>query len=359
MRYDFNSRAQAMVQEIASAPEFLPSKFWEDLNQKNMRMLSIDGLKLFKRTVSLNYFNWLISSRNHPFHGYLDSKIGKPNLLWRSLILSERKTEVRLTTTDQLVSLTNEQIRDYAYYVTMTWEIMRQHDKLGVSRIVREPLVGDPIRVRRGLRLISQDLANSIIEYNTIAPYLPIAASKRPAVGEIGAGYGRLAYVAAVVGAVRYAIFDIPPALAVTEFYLNKTLPHKRIFKFRPFRSFGEVEQELEEADIVLCTANQIQMFPDKWFSLMLSISTLPEMNPQQVAIYLDQMRRLASKGIFLKQWSNWRNEADGTQLHPDDYSPREGWTLALDRQDPIIPDFFNQIWLRSRTSDMKAFHSA
>jgi hypothetical protein len=74
-------------------------------------------------------------------------------------------------------------------------------------------------------------------------------------------------------------------------------------------------------------------------------------MSAQQVAIYLGQMRRLASNCIFLKQWSDWKNEADGTQLHPDDYSPGEGWTLALDRQDPIIPDFFNRIWVRSPTS--------
>jgi putative sugar O-methyltransferase len=352
MRYDFNSRAQAMIQEIASAPEFVPSQFWADLNKKNIRMLSIDGLNRFKRTVSLNYFNWLISSRKHPFYKYLENKTNISGIL-RSIVSAERKIDVRITTEDREIRLTNEQRRDYVDFVVMVWEIMRQHDKLGLSRIVREPLVGDPIRIRKGLKLISQDLANSIIEYNTIAPYLPNAISKRPAVGEIGAGYGRLAYVAAEVGALRYTIFDIPPALAVAEFYLSKTLPHKRIFKFRPFRSFAEVERELEEADIVLCTANQILMFPDKWFSLMLSISTLPEMSPEQVAIYLGQMRRLASNGIFLKQWSNWRNEADGTQLLPDDYSPGEGWTLALDRQDPIIPDFFNRMWLRSRTSDM------
>jgi hypothetical protein len=84
----------------------------------------------------------------------------------------------------------------------------------------------------------------------------------------------------------------------------------------------------------------------------MPSISTLTEMSPEQVAIYLDQMRHFASNGIFLKQWSNWRNEAEGTQLHPD--VTGEGWTLALDRQDPFIPDFFNGMWSRSRTSNMR-----
>ena len=350
MKYDFASRTHAMLKEVGNAPEFLPSKFWVELNEKNMRMLSLDGLEQFKRTVSQNYFNWLISSRRHPFYKYLENKTKISSIL-RSIVSAERKIDVRITTEDREIELTNEQRRDYVDFVVMVWETMRQHDKLGLSRIVREPLVGDPIRIRRGLRLISQDLANSVIEYNTIAPYLGDSVSKRPTVGEIGAGYGRLAYVTAEVGTVRHTIFDIPPALAVAEFYLSKTLPHKRIFKFRPFRSFGEVERELEEADIVLCTANQIRMFPDRWFSLMISISTFPEMRPQQVEIYLDQMQRLASNGIFLKQWSNWRNEADGTQLHPDDYSPGEGWAVALDRQDPIIPDFFNRLWLRSPIS--------
>jgi putative sugar O-methyltransferase len=334
MKYDFNMRQQVMMQELRNAPEFLPSKFWEDLNKKNVRMLSLDGLERFKRTVSQNYFNWLIASRNHPFYKYLEKQTGRSPIS-RSIVMVERTVEIRLTTEDEIVRLTNEQRRDYINFVIMAWEIMRKYDKLGLSRRVREPLVGDPIRIRKGLRLISQDLANSIIEFNTIAPYLLKTASKRPAVGEIGAGYGRLAHVAAETSNAQYAIFDIPPALAVAEFYLTKVMPHKRIFKFRPFRSFDEVKQEIEEADILLCTANQIQMFPDRWFSLMLSISTLPEMSAQQVAIYLGQMRRLASNCIFLKQWSDWKNEADGTQLHPDDYSPGEGWTLALDRQDP------------------------
>ena len=350
MKYDLDFRAQAMMQEVQNAPEFLPSKFWDDLNKKNLRMLSLDGLERFKRTVSQNYFNWMISSRNHPFHKYLENKT-KRSAISRSIVTAERTIDIRLTTEDGTIRLTNEQRRDYIDFVAMAWEIMRQYDKLGLSRIVREPLVGDPIRIKKGLRLISQDLANSIIEFNTIAPYLSKTTSKRPAVGEIGAGYGRLAHVAAEASNVQYAIFDIPPALAVAEFYLTKVMPEKRIFKFRPFRSFDEVKQEIEEADILLCTANQIQKFPDGWFSLMLSISTLPEMSAQQAAIYLEQMRRLASNGIFLKQWSDWRNEADGTQLRPDDYAPGEGWTLALDRQDPIIPDFFNRVWIRSPTS--------
>src|ERR1700727_400694 len=102
VKADFLPAARAMMQEVGNAPELLPSKFWEDLNKINLRMLSQDGLERFKRTVSQNYFNWLISSQDHPFYSYLKAKTGKSRIA-RSIISAERQIEVRLTTQDEAI----------------------------------------------------------------------------------------------------------------------------------------------------------------------------------------------------------------------------------------------------------------
>ena len=99
---------------------------------------------------------------------------------------------------------------------------MRQH--------VNEPEIGNPFRIECGGRLLSQDLASSIVECNVVADLLKDIP--RPRVAEVGAGYGRLAhtYVSTLPG--QYFIFDIPPALGVAQWYLEKALGPDRSFAF-------------------------------------------------------------------------------------------------------------------------------
>src|SRR5262245_11584567 len=56
--------------------------FWHDLNDKNRRMLEEEGLADFKRTVSQNYFNWLITDRKSDlFRHAFRQWCRRPNLL--------------------------------------------------------------------------------------------------------------------------------------------------------------------------------------------------------------------------------------------------------------------------------------
>jgi putative sugar O-methyltransferase len=337
----------AMAAEVARAPDLAPGSFWTDLAAKNVAMLQADGLARFKRTVSQNYFNWLITSPRHPFFRSLLRQ-------WRArpdpaLLLTRPEADIVLRTmvSDVPVRLSRWQRWSYGWFVGLVWAAMRRHDALGLAARLDEPLAGDPIRITQGRRLISQDLANSIVEFNTLAPFLA-AGGARPRIAEIGAGYGRLAHVAVAGGNARHAIFDIPPALAVAQWYLPRVLPGRTIFRFRPFDDFAAVRAEAEAADVLLLSANQIRLFPDGWFDAALSISTLPEMPAAQARLYLAEMARLSRRAVFVKQWRDWTNEADGTRLGPDDYTPGPGFTLALDRTDPITPDFFNRVWVRS-----------
>lgn len=224
---------------------------------------------------------------------------------------------------------------------------MAKMDKRELRAGLSEPILGNPIKIRLGERLISQDLANSIIEANVIADLLDSPSSRRR-VGEIGAGSGRLAQVFAEKLHGQYVIFDIPPALYVSQWYLSQLFPNKKIFQFRPFDDFSTIEAELSSTDIAFFTANQLTKFPDGYFNVMLSISTLPEMSREQVALYIDLFQKKSADYIYLKQWKSWKNPLDGTNIGPDDYINGDEWELFRHFSDPIVPEFFNRVWHRA-----------
>jgi putative sugar O-methyltransferase len=338
---------EAMSAELsADDPMFLPSVFWRDLNRKNLRMLEAEGLSNFKRTVAQNYFNWFIADSRHPFFRYVfEQWRRRPNLL--PLLTRLKDIELlRLMTADERIEVSAYQKHMHRLYVCFVWTVMMQHDRRNLRQKAREPKAGNPFRVMYGRRLLTQDLANSIIECNIIADL--IEGVSAPRIGELGAGYGRVAHLYANAMQGKYFIFDIPPALAVAQWYLEQTLGPERVFRFRHFERIEDVQSELDRSSVVLLTPNQMKKFPTGYFDVMVSISTLPEMRLDQANFYLKEFQRLSRKSIFLKQWRDWRNPDDGTYLTVDSYDFAPEWRLEMDRVDPVIPDFFNRVWNKS-----------
>ena len=347
------SQSQQMLDYLRDYPEFMPSKYWQEINNKNLEMLTEGGLDNFKRTLAHNYYSWLIVS-NHPQLTFLKKIYPIKSLLISFFIEYEKNVKVRTTTEKKSFTLSKKQIKIYSLFVALVWQRMKDLDKLKLSEKVFEPKLGNPINItiKRPFgdpsTIITQDLANSILECNTICEHLHPKNSTR--VAEIGAGSGRLAHVYCQTQQGKYFIFDIPPALAISQNYLSEVLPHKRIFKFKPFQSFDTVKSEIETSDIIFLSSNQLILFPNNYFDLVLSISTLPEMTESQVRLFLSQFDRLSRCFIFIKQWKDsWQNPQDGTLLRKDDYYfPNTEWNLVIDTIDPINPQFFNRMWKKS-----------
>ena len=75
---------------------------------------------------------------------------------------------------------------------------------------------------------ISQDLGNSTLEFYAIAEALGREDPGPNGVLELGAGYGRLAWLyLAAFPRLRYLIVDIPPALALSQEYLTRLFPRQ------------------------------------------------------------------------------------------------------------------------------------
>src|SRR5450432_4080191 len=123
-------------------------------------------------------------------------------------------------------ALVKEKEREiYRLAVGLLWEHVLERDERGILDALEELEVGNPIRIHRQGRLISSDLAHSVRERNMILDQLKLSGQEGLVVGELGAGHGRLAEVFGRTTNYRYFIFDIAPALYVSEWYIKKIFP--------------------------------------------------------------------------------------------------------------------------------------
>jgi len=331
---------EAMRAHVAAGPEiYRPGAFWSDLLEMNLEMLRTDGIENFKRTVSNNYFNWMVMVPWHPqWRAAAVRWLRYPRLV---RVTMERPEGLRLPLLEETFELSPVRAALYRFFVGMAWERAREEDRLGLTQRLEEPEAGNPIRIRSGGRAISQDLANSIIECNFAAASGRVRDGAR--VAELGAGYGRLAHVFTAAADVSYAIFDIPPALAVSQWYLTQILGAERI---APFDPKGD-PTALAPGTVGFFAPDQLERVPDGWYDLTQTISTLPEMPRRQSDHFLRLLADKSSGALFLKQWRSWFNEPDGVEHTEEGYVLPDGWKLTHRRLDPIQPLFFNRLWQR------------
>jgi putative sugar O-methyltransferase len=196
--------------------------------------------------------------------------------------------------------------------------------------------------VRYRGRHLSQDLANSALEYAAIAEHVDLSAAT---VIELGGGYGRLAWLLLEAHPdVRIVSVDIPPALAIAQEYLTRLHPSLPAFRFRHFENWEDVAAELSAARFVFLTPNQLDMAPPLGARLFMNVSSLHEMTRGQIEHYFAVAGRHAG-AFYTKQWRHWRNPVDGIEVGHDDYPVPASWHVVFDRVAPVQRDFFEALY--------------
>ncbi|MCR9265919.1 MAG: putative sugar O-methyltransferase [Flavobacteriaceae bacterium] len=231
----------------------------------------------------------------------------------------------------------------YAHYTSLIWRKAIFHDDLFEMPSSQESLLGNPYRIRSRGELVSQDLARSSTEFNTIKSVLKEESSGT--ILEIGAGYGRLCEFFLQKGIKKYIIVDIFPSIYLAEQYLKSRFPKSNIFCIRDFCSFSDVEQEFHYSDIVLITPEQMALLNDRIVDITININSFMEMNPSEVSWYIRQIDRICTGFIYTKQWIE-NNQKPGIHVYNRNTYPfPRSWKKIIDRTDPLHPDFFEQIW--------------
>jgi len=327
-----------MLKELKEAPLiYQPSTFWVDLNKVHLEQLMNADIDNFKRSINMRYFNWgVLAIIRHQLPIVL-SQIIECNF---DPVLKSHFTNYDTKSKIKLKRFNSVSAFIYRLFVSSLADYISHIDYLNLLNKLEEPLIGNPIIVNYKNRLISQDLCNSIHEFYTIQKQTKY--SKKMKIAELGAGYGRLAFIfLKVLPHSSYCMVDIPPALYISQNYLSTLFLEDKIFKFRPFKSYREVKKEFEAARIKFLMPHQIELLPKKQFDLFITISSLHEMTRPQIINYTNQIDRLTRGYFYTKQWQRSR-AGDNQNIREQEYPIPGEWKQVLrNSPHPIQRMFF------------------
>jgi putative sugar O-methyltransferase len=315
---------------------YLPSKFWEFYNDKNIKQIEIEGIENIKQTVARNYFTWLIGIKDNQFHYLLrNTQI----LSWPSIIFGPPAYV-------SCMNLSWTQRVELAIFTRMLWRNVERIDVEGLLNLISEPRQGNPFEILLDGKLISQDLANSVLEYYSIREHFKGSKTEKITFCELGAGYGRNAHVfLSVFPRGKYIVIDIPPALYVSQEYLSSVYPDKKVFGFRCFDLFEEIEQEFCDADIVFLLPHQAAILPEKSVDLFINISSLHEMQMSQIKEYFNLIDKLTKGYFYSKQWLVSENPIDEIVITKNDYPVPRNWQELYSRRAKVQEQFFEAMY--------------
>jgi len=334
-----------MTRALEAGPEiYRPSNFWTDLGRVHRAQLERLGFDNFKRTVNTRYFNWRILGIVRHQLGVIGDWLRRPDLE----VFRARFPQPTFGPGGTIASFNAPSAWIYKTFVAMYADSLARHDPLGIVGKLEEPSVGNPFTVVHRGRSISQDLCNSIHELYSI--FLqdagPIATGGPLEVAELGAGYGRLAYV--IVSAspgVRYTIIDVPPALYLSQRYLTTVFPEMPAFQFRSWDNFELIRDEFSTARLRFLLPHQAELLPERSVDYFINVSQLHEMSGPQVARYFAVMDRLCRGRVYTKQWLVSRARANDVTFREHDYPVPTRWRTLYHRRHPVQRMFFEALY--------------
>jgi putative sugar O-methyltransferase len=329
----------------AAKPIYWPSPFWEKLIEEQAGSFEDESIRQFKRTLNRQYFSWdlrwIVAVLLWPV---LRNWLRHPDVtLFRGAVANLNEASSGSALRRGLQRLEN---RIYGTYIVLLAHLVRRRDRDGLLDKLQEPEFGSPIVVHANGRRLSQDLANSTHEYYAATSGFGAPSGRRLDIVELGAGYGRFGYV--LLNALpnsTYTVVDIPPALFVAQTYLPRVFPGERVFPFRPFASYEEIEDEFRAARIRFVGAHQIELLPDHSADVFVNISSLHEMTREQIGHYVGQVDRLTRGFFYSKQWRKSRAPGNEFRIAQDEYRLPPTWKTVYEERHPIQPLFFHGLY--------------
>lgn len=334
-----NQLIMKMMNDLKSAPKiYSVSKYWIEINKSHIKEIQNLGLSNFKRSINIAYFNWGVTGLIMQHLHMVLIQIIKGNL--KPLVASryvEKKIKSNSINIEPLSKLF------YRIFIAYLYDYVRKVDHRNLLVKISEPKFGNPFLIMYRNNLISQDLCNSMHEFYSITDNLELKSKFN--VAELGAGYGRLAYVfLKALPESKYCIIDIPPALYISQEYFKKVFPDKKLFLFRSFHNFKEIEKEFNESQIRFILPHQVRYIPRGFFDLFINISSLHEMRRDQIDNYLKQANRVTKGYIYTKQWRK-SFAKDNNFIREQDYPIPKDWKIVYQRRHPIQNMFFEALY--------------
>lgn len=339
-----------MIEDYIRYNNMDASKYWITLGVRHILQL-LNGYENFKQTVAFKYFTWKPlkgssvkmlqdkgrdwGNRNHDQLQFLIDNSSKDTVK-SALKKAEESNLPPCFTRDQGVM--------YNFTTLLLWEYLF---KIGLGRYLSnlsEPAEGNPISVQIDGRDISQDLLNSVIEFSSVTEYSNFSEIKT--IAELGAGYGRDAFVFLKLRPnIRYIIVDIPPALYVSQRYLSSQFSNRKIFQYRHFDSFSDIEKEFNESNLIFLMPWQMKMLPPGTIDGFMAIDSLHEMRLAEVERYFSDIDKATKRFFYLKCLKDFDNGADKTHLREDNYPVLSRWRKVYSRECRVQTKYFEALY--------------
>jgi putative sugar O-methyltransferase len=297
------------------------SQYWHYLNAKNVDQLISDGFDNFKQTIGTNYFLFTdISAASH----LVSQTKEYPVDIERSEIFKQH-TLLGLSESIQLNLIT---------YLLVNHYLGNGERELNIE----EPTIGNPPHVVVQGKRITSDLITSLSEYSVLTRFINL--KEKNSIVEIGAGYGRTAYVILKHQPhLKYFICDIPPALYMSKTYLEKCFPEKRTAFIHSDIGKVECEQIIKENDLIFLLPNLLGKIGA--VDVFLAIDCLHEMKKEDMHFFLDAAERM-TKYFYFKCWKDTVIPFDNIRVREGEYIHGRKWNSLL-HEDCIFPDNFFQ----------------
>jgi putative sugar O-methyltransferase len=345
----------AMNVELTRNPLYTPGEFWSGIGKFHVDLLERYGVENFKRTVAHHYQNWFMDSLR-------DVQVQELLKLWPTHFATEPWTNIMEVPNNvgmprrlddgfcdpQYRHADPEGREIYRIAVGLLWEYVKGLPSSMPLDDLTESDIGNPVRIWRNGKSISSDIAHSFRERNILLDNIGLKGDEGLTVGELGAGHGRLAEMFGRTTNYRHLIFDITPALFVSQWYIKQLFPNEKIFEFRAFENFEEIREELSGCRFAFFSSNQIEKFPNEFFNLFINMNSLAEMKKVQIGNFIKHIDRLTSIGFMSRQQISSFNPVELVHLTKQDFAMPSNWNLSLDTVDVIYPTYFNQVWKKA-----------
>ena len=334
--------------EECASPLFSPSAFWKELCEKHIALLQQHGFERFKRTLNFQYGQWGVRSLRNPQVKHVLKQLLKsgrfPYIPFLARIHDVEDVgwpETWGTGANQSKSST---ATAYMVFVGLLWQLAISRDRLACLKNCEEPQIGGPINITYRKRLITQDMAQSCLELNTIMNH--IGTGRCNNIAEVGAGSGRFAYLFMhTFPNAHYCIFDIPPALAISQNHLAKALGEEKVTMFNAKSGKAFVNGEAASGHVSIYLPYSLQFVPDGYFDLFLNVSSFDEMLPEQVDCYFDLIDKKCSGWLYLKGYPSRSGADHARPLGISQFPYRANWKMIYEGVDPVTPEFCERVY--------------
>lgn len=276
---------------------YQPSAFWREASNQIVQEVCDAGIENFRSLPKpLGFF---VPTYGSPANGFSSEQVSRITDWFSAQYPSSAKPILAL---DQFLNGYNNALSDYRVLLGAD-----DVHKLPHLHLFSESNVGNPVEHWEfDGKNYSRSALNYILGLALLKKHLVVAPKT---VLEIGGGFGTLGEVLAYSGIkdIRYIDVDIPPTSYIAQYYLTEVLGKENVATYAQLKAEPAIAIDALPIASVLASW-QIEKLQGK-VDLFVNFISFQEMEPEIVSNYLQQVARLETTWILL------RNMREGKQV--------------------------------------------